>query len=49
MDNENTVHLHNGVLLSHFFFKENIIKFAGKWIELKIIPSEVNPDPEIQL
>ena len=50
MNNENTVHLHNRVLLSHFFL-ENIMKSAGKWIKLgkKIIPSEVNPDPGIQL
>ena len=41
MDKKNVVHLQNGVLLSD---KKNndILKFAGKWMELdKNIPSEV--------
>ena len=39
MDEENLVHLHNGVLHSR---KENdIFKFAGKWMDLEnIIVSE---------
>ena len=38
---KNVVHLHNGILLS--YLKNNdIMKFAGKWIQLeKIILSEV--------
>ena len=39
MDKENVVYLHNGVLHSR---KNNILNFAGKWIELEnIILSEV--------
>ena len=40
MNKENVVHLHNGVLLSR---KNNdILKFAGKWMELeKNISNEV--------
>ena len=34
MDTENVVHLHNGVLLSTI--KNNVMKFAGKWMELEI-------------
>ena len=30
---ENVVHLHNGVLLS--CYKEENIKYAGKWLELE--------------
>ena len=40
MDKENAVHLHNGVL--HRRKKKDILKFAGKWMELEnIILSEV--------
>ena len=40
MDKENVVHLHNGVLYSRE--KNNILNFAGKWMELEnIILSEV--------
>ena len=40
MDNENVVHLHNGVL--HSRKNNNILKFAGKWMELEnIILSKV--------
>ena len=39
MDKEDVGHLHNGVLHSR---KNNILNFAGKWIELEsIILSEV--------
>ena len=45
MDKENMAHLHNGVL-----HKNDILKFAGKWMELaNIILNEVTPDPERQL
>ena len=40
MDKENVVHLHNGIL--HSGKKNDILKFAGKWMDLeKIILSEV--------
>ena len=40
MDKENVVHLHNGVL--HSRKNNNILEFAGKWIDLEnIIFSEV--------
>ena len=40
MDKENVVHLHNGVL--HSRENNDILKFEGKWMELKfIILSEV--------
>ncbi|KAL6088900.1 hypothetical protein STEG23_029188 [Scotinomys teguina] len=41
MDKENVVHLHNGVL--HSSKKDNdIMKFAGKWMELEnVILTEV--------
>lgn len=40
MYKENVVHLLNGVLLS--CLKNNIMKLAGKWLELEnIIPSKV--------
>ena len=39
MDKENMVHLHNGVLYRR---KNNdILKFAGKWMKLENILSEV--------
>jgi hypothetical protein len=38
MDSENVIHLHNEILLSY----EDILSFAGKWIELEnIILSEI--------
>jgi len=38
---ENVVHLHDGILLSSFK-NEDILSFAGKWLELEnIILSEV--------
>ena len=41
MDKENVAHLYNGVLLSGKK-KNDILKFAGKWMELeKVILSEV--------
>ncbi|KAL6053905.1 hypothetical protein STEG23_005770 [Scotinomys teguina] len=46
MDKENVVHIHNGVLRS----RENndIIKFAGKWMELEnVILSEVVLYPSV--
>ena len=40
MNKENVVHLHNGVL--HSRKNNNILKFAGKWMDLEnIILSEV--------
>ena len=40
MDTENVVHLHNGILSA--IKNENILKFAGKWMELEnIILSEL--------
>ena len=40
MDKENVLHLHNGVL--HSRKNNDILKFAGKWMELEnIILSEV--------
>ena len=42
MDKENVVHLHNGVLHSKKKKKNDILNFAGKWMELEnIILSEV--------
>ena len=39
MNEENWVHLHNGILLSH---KNETMKCTGKWMELeKKIPSEI--------
>ena len=35
MDKENVVHLHNGVL--HSRKNNDILKFAGKWMELENI------------
>jgi hypothetical protein len=34
MDKENVVHLYNGVLLCLKKKKKDIMKFAGKWMEL---------------
>ena len=34
-DKENVVHLHNGALFSSNKKKKDILKFAGKWIELE--------------
>jgi hypothetical protein len=40
MDTENVVHLHNGTLLN--IKNEDILSFAGKWMELEnIIPNEI--------
>ena len=40
IDKENVVHLHNGMLISGY--KNAIMKFVGKWIELiNIILNEV--------
>jgi hypothetical protein len=40
MDTENAIHLHDGILLS--IKKQDILGFAGKWMELEnIILSEV--------
>ena len=40
MDKEDVVHLHNGIL--HSRKNNDILKFAGKWMELEnIILSEV--------
>jgi hypothetical protein len=38
MDKENVTYTHNGVLV----INNEIMSFAGKWMELKIILSEVN-------
>ena len=35
MDKENVVHLHNEVL--HSPKNKNILKFAGKWMDLEIV------------
>jgi hypothetical protein len=39
MDTENMVHLHNEILFS--YKNEDILSFAGKWMELENILSEV--------
>jgi hypothetical protein len=40
MDTENVVHLHNGILSA--IKNENILNFAGKWMELEnVILSEL--------
>jgi hypothetical protein len=40
MDQENVIFIYNGILFSH---EEEILPFAGKWIELEnIILSEVS-------
>ena len=45
MGKENLVHLHNGALYKRK--NKNILKFAGKWIELEnIILSEVTQTPK---
>ena len=42
MDTENVVHLHNGILVSYLKKNEDIMNFAGKWMEQEtIILSEV--------
>ena len=49
MDKENVVHLHNGVLLSGLK-KNDILKFAGKWMELekKNILSEITQTQKVK-
>jgi hypothetical protein len=45
MDTENVVHLHNGILSA--IKNEDIMSFAGKWMELEnIILSEVSQTPK---
>jgi hypothetical protein len=39
MDTENVIHLHSGILLA--IKNEVILSFAGKWIELENIMSEI--------